>query len=80
MALRIIVVGCGSIGKRHLGNLKALGVENLVAVDTRKDRLQEVTERIGSEILCSDNLSEQLKSKCDGVVVCAPRARYQLPR
>lgn len=72
MALRIIVVGCGSIGKRHLGNLKALGVENLVAVDTRKDRLQEVTERIGSEILCSDNLSEQLKSKCDGVVVCVP--------
>lgn len=29
----IMVIGCGSIGRRHLANLRALGVERLSAVD-----------------------------------------------
>ncbi len=38
---RVLVTGCGSIGKRHIRNLLALGVTQIVAYDPRPDRLQE---------------------------------------
>ena len=42
--IKILIVGAGSIGKRHIRNLKKIGVlsSNLLAVDKRKDRLDEV--------------------------------------
>lgn len=43
--MRILVVGYGSIGKRHLRNLKALGADELLAYDPRPDRVQETGER-----------------------------------
>lgn len=42
-----LVAGCGSIGKRHLGNLRQLGVTNLLAFDLREDRRQEVADHFG---------------------------------
>jgi predicted dehydrogenase len=45
--MRVLIIGCGSIGKRHLGNFQQLGVSHLGAVDPRPDRRQEVIERFG---------------------------------
>ena len=42
---RFLVIGCGSIGKRHLLNLKQLGVMDIIAFDPRADRRQEVEQR-----------------------------------
>ncbi len=39
---RILVVGCGSIGKRHIQNLLALGAAEVLAFDVREDRRREV--------------------------------------
>lgn len=36
-----LLVGAGSIGKRHLNNMVELGVRNLFIVDPRGDRRQE---------------------------------------
>ena len=44
----ILVVGAGSIGKRHLANLIALGVNELGLADPREDRLQETLDRFRS--------------------------------
>ena len=44
----ILVVGAGSIGKRHLANLVTLGVQELAVADPRKDRLQEALDRVRS--------------------------------
>lgn len=44
----ILVVGAGSIGKRHLANLIALGVRELAVADPREDRLQETLDRFRS--------------------------------
>ncbi len=41
---RFLIVGCGSIGKRHIGNLQALGVTDMIAFDPRPDRRSEVSE------------------------------------
>ena len=44
----ILVIGAGSIGKRHLANLAALGVQDLIVADPREDRLKEAHERLRS--------------------------------
>ena len=42
--MRILIVGLGSMGKRRIRNLKALGVENLGGYDIRADRRLEVEQ------------------------------------
>ena len=34
---RFLVIGCGSIGRRHIKNLRALGADHIVAFDIRAD-------------------------------------------
>jgi predicted dehydrogenase len=45
--LRFAVVGCGSIGRRHISNLLALGIRDIVGVDTIEARRQEVEGTLG---------------------------------
>ena len=56
MQENFLIVGCGSIGKRHIGNLKKIGVKNIIACDLRKDRLKEVKSEFGVKSL--NNLEE----------------------
>ena len=44
--MKILVVGCGSIGKRHLRNLLTIGInkEDVSCVETRDDRIAEVQD------------------------------------
>lgn len=67
---RFLVIGCGSIGKRHLKNLKSAGVRQLLAFDVREDRRQEVEKEIGAK-----TYSDLEKAYLDGVdvaVICSP--------
>lgn len=63
---RVLVMGCGSIGTRHLRNLKALGVPELIAYDV--DRVR--AERVGLEhgVRSAWNLDD-LKS-VDAAFIC----------
>ena len=40
--LRFLVIGCGSIGKRHLKNLLTLKAGEVLAFDVQEDRRAEV--------------------------------------
>jgi len=44
--LLIAVIGCGSIGVRHLRNLMMMGQENLIAVDTSAARLTDARAQV----------------------------------
>jgi predicted dehydrogenase len=44
-----LVIGCGSIGKRHIKNLQELGITNILAFDLRPERRSEVSSRFGIE-------------------------------
>lgn len=72
-AFKVAVIGCGSIGKRHIGNLIARGVApaRIVALDTREDRRAEVTARFGVERVCA-KLEEVLDEKAAAAIVCSP--------
>lgn len=68
--MKLLVVGCGSVGKRHVGNFKSIGVEDITAVDTRPDRLKEVQEKYGIKGL--SNFDKSMEEKYDAVVICTP--------
>ena len=56
--MNILVVGAGSIGKRHLRNLIQIGIStsNLIVVETRGDRRAEV------QSLGIDNIFQSIAS------------------
>lgn len=69
-ALRMVVVGCGSIGARHIRNLRALGVSEIGVVDTVATRRDEIARLQG--IQAYQDLDEGLAHQPDAVLVCTP--------
>jgi predicted dehydrogenase len=51
--LRFLVIGCGSIGKRHIGNLRKLGVIDMLAFDLRADRRNDVAATFGIQTVAA---------------------------
>jgi predicted dehydrogenase len=45
--MKILVIGLGSMGKRRVRNLKALGLESVAGLDMRTDRRQESIDKYG---------------------------------
>ncbi len=66
----ILVLGCGSIGKRHLGNLWSLGVRNLCAMDPQPERREEVRQRW--PIPTFSTLEEALEARPYAAFICSP--------
>ncbi len=78
--MRFLVVGCGSIGKRHLGNLKALSAGELVAYDSNPERCGEAREKYGIKVTA--DFDEAMGYGPDVVLVCTPTSLhmdYALP-
>jgi predicted dehydrogenase len=69
-----LVVGAGSIGRRHLSNLKQLGLSKLSACDPHPDRLAYVLEHFQAESFAG--IEEALKSRPDIVLVCSPPVHH----
>jgi predicted dehydrogenase len=72
--MKFLVVGCGSIGKRHLANLKSLGVDQLMAVDPDESRRQEVVSLFGLEAFAG--LDSALQRSPHAVLICTPNSMH----
>jgi predicted dehydrogenase len=70
---RLLIVGCGSIGKRHTRNLLDLGVKDLVAFDVRPERLKEVST-LGVETV--NRLELAWEYHPDAVIVAVPTSLH----
>jgi predicted dehydrogenase len=66
--MRIAVIGCGSIGNRHIRNLLSLQLADVIAHDKDAKRLSAVAREFGVPGVPS--LSEILLAKPDAVVIC----------
>lgn len=71
---QFLVIGCGSIGKRHIENLQALGVTDISGFDLRADRRSEVSSRFGIETV--ETLDAAWEKRPDVVVITAPTALH----
>lgn len=70
--LRWIVVGAGSIGRRHLRNLRALGYDDLVAVRRSGDRLEGDL----ASVPVRRTLADGRGSGPAAAIVCTPTALH----
>jgi spore coat polysaccharide biosynthesis protein SpsF (cytidylyltransferase family)/predicted dehydrogenase len=71
---RFLVAGCGSIGKRHIKNLLALGAGEVLAFDVRADRRDEV--RSEAVVAVFEDLEEALQAGPTVVVIAAPTSLH----
>jgi len=66
----LLVVGCGSIGERHLGNLLALGAGPVLACEPDPGRREAVVRTHGVEAVTS--LEEGLERRPGAALICTP--------
>ncbi len=67
----ILIVGLGSMGKRRIRNLQALGLTKLIGFDKRNDRRLEAEQKYN--IICSDTLDSIIdKFKIDAMIISVP--------
>lgn len=74
----LLVLGCGSIGKRHINNFTGLGVKDIIAVDPREDRRAEVASRFGVTKLYP-TIEQALAHKVDAAIICSPTSMHVQP-
>lgn len=68
--MRFLVIGCGSIGMRHMRNLKSLGMDDLMALDIVADRRERALQECGARPF--DSLDLALRSGADIAFVTTP--------
>ncbi len=66
----VLVVGCGSIGKRHIRNLRTLNVGEIIAHDVVLERCHEVEREYG--VKAYDRLEEALALRPRVALICTP--------
>lgn len=69
-----LVIGCGSIGRRHIGNLKAAGVRNVLAFDVRDDRRRDAERSFGVRV--SGNLEDAFEAAPRVCFITTPTALH----
>lgn len=67
---RLVVVGCGSIGRRHTANLRRLGVEDMQVYDPDPGRARALARDCGVKPCWQ--LEDGYAAGPDAVLVCAP--------
>ena len=72
--MKIAVIGCGSIGRRHIRNLMALNKGDILAYDKDAGRLDAVKTDFGVRTLGS--LPEILAHRPGAVIVCTPNSLH----
>lgn len=77
MINHVLVVGLGSIGKRHARNFRQLGVSHVSGMDPSPERRKEFTEAIAGKTFA--NLTDALCTRPDLVVIASPNI-FHLPQ
>lgn len=73
--MKFLIVGCGSIGRRHIQNLLRLKAGKITAVDVQPNRLREVQEQFGVQVF--DDFAKALdQDHLDVVLVCTPTSLH----
>jgi len=68
--MKILVVGTGSIGLRHVANLKSISNAEIFVFDTKKEKKEETASKLRLKAL--PDLKSAVLQKYDAVLICTP--------
>ncbi len=72
--LRVLVVGGGSVGRRHLANLLGFGITKVAIVEPRPDRRTELQDHFGDIAIYETEEAAYAAGRYDVVIVANPPA------
>lgn len=72
--MKILIIGCGSIGQRHLKNLKSIFDGEIIAHRTRKKKVKKLENEY--HVKTFSNLDEALYQNPDAVLVTNPTSLH----
>lgn len=75
VSMKFLVVGCGSIGQRHIRNLRELGEKEIIGCDIDQDKLSEIEQKYGVMETFID-FKQALKKKPEAVLVCTSNVSH----
>ncbi|MFQ5427630.1 MAG: Gfo/Idh/MocA family protein [Thermodesulfobacteriota bacterium] len=73
---RFLVAGCGSIGRRHLSNLEALGIRDFVLLERDEARLAEAAEGLQQRPILAVDLGRALEARPYAAIICLPTSLH----
>jgi predicted dehydrogenase len=72
---KVLVAGCGSIGRRHIRNLKSLGIRDFILCDTSEESLKAASCGLENPVLTTKFASALLQGP-DAAVICTPSSLH----
>jgi predicted dehydrogenase len=75
--MKLLIIGCGSIGRRHALNAQKLGAE-VVLCDTNEDRMRELGQEVGASQFFTDYAQAAMHSGAHAAVVATP-SNFHIP-
>lgn len=73
--MRVLIIGTGSIGRRHIDVVQSAGGHEVVICELDKQNADEAGEKYGISEVYYD-YKEALKTEIDAVIVCTPNAYH----
>lgn len=75
--MKILILGCGSIGSRHARNARHLGVKELVLVDHNIDRARSLGDELDTDLFYRDHkVAVNENPDLDAAVICTPSSLH----
>lgn len=72
--MRVLQIGLGSMGKRRIRNLQALGISDITGFDFREDRRKEAEDKYKVKTL--DRLTEDILKEREAYVISTPPDKH----
>ena len=76
--LKGLIIGCGSIGTRHLHNLKSLGFSNIAIYDENKQRTNELSKKYGVTKFDSLDSALNVFKPCFSIICTYPSSHVKI--
>ena len=69
-----LIIGSGSIGQRHIKNLRKIGIDNIVALRSKKGHFKKLPEAL--KVVEVDNWEEAIASNPDVAIISNPSSLH----